>query len=55
MTHTGAIVARHAWVGPALVVWAALQLLLCIAVFAAVPLASMPMYLVQGYLVLDAT
>ena len=55
MTQAAAIVSRHAWVGPALVVWAALQLLLSIAVFAGLPLAAMPMYLVQGYLVLDAT
>jgi len=50
-----AIVPRHAWVGPALVAWAALQLLVCLAVFISHPLASMPVYLVQRYFVLDAT
>ena len=55
MTALPPIRSRHAWVGPALVVCAALQLLASVAVFAGTPLAAMPVYLAWRYLVLDAT
>lgn len=52
---TPPIVTRHAWVGPTLVVLAGLQLVAAIAVFAATPLAAMPVYFARHYFVLDAT
>ena len=42
MTQARPIVSRHAWVGPVLVVCAAVQLLASVAVFAGTPLADMP-------------
>lgn len=50
-----AVTPRHAWVGPALVACAALLLLGSVAVFASLPLARMPVYLLERSFVLDAT
>ena len=46
---------RHAWVGPALVLLALVNLMICVAVFMRTPLAELPLYFVQRYFVLDAT
>ncbi len=45
----------HAWVGPSLVAIALVSLVAWVVVFVRTPLASMPLYLAAGYLVLDAT
>ena len=46
---------RHGWVGPGLVGVALLSTLLWVSVFIRTPLAELPQYFVQRYLVLDAT
>jgi hydrogenase-4 component F len=46
---------RHGWVGPGLVAVALLSTLLWVSVFIRTPLAELPLYFVQRYLVLDAT
>ncbi|VTU46150.1 complex I subunit 5 family protein [Variovorax sp. PBL-E5] len=47
--------ARHPWAGPALVAVALASLLLWTTVFVVTPLAELPRYFAQRYLVLDAT
>jgi hydrogenase-4 component F len=47
--------ARHRWVGPALVAVASANLLGWLAIFVRTPLAELPLYFVQRYFVLDPT